>query len=358
MIVDRKGREAATEAFAHPRYARLANALVGLQYLDRGDVSEALPGLLAALAGEGPLGAHSFMLKYMPHFDYELTIYRGIAAGFPLCETLLGLAAAECLQAMGRIPEAIDLVEEADPSVPAALSLADLYAEAGRWDEIVSLTDGLVAEDELTAGLMLLRGEAQMNLGHHTAARECIRPLTTQKKLGTALRHMALVLRAQSFAEEGAFAKARMDLEKVMAEESRYPGLKESIAATRDGEEAAAAAKEAEKQRVAAEKLAERERAREERRVEAERAREERARARLEARPTPAPAAQAGFIDLTDEGGAAGTGPDRNTAAEASTAPAGDSAPREAGFYPDPEGVAPYRYWDGSAWTTRVRMSR
>ncbi|WP_442860097.1 DUF2510 domain-containing protein [Arthrobacter sp. zg-Y179] len=27
-------------------------------------------------------------------------------------------------------------------------------------------------------------------------------------------------------------------------------------------------------------------------------------------------------------------------------------------FYPDPEGVAPFRYWDGEAWTSRVRMTQ
>lgn len=32
------------------------------------------------------------------------------------------------------------------------------------------------------------------------------------------------------------------------------------------------------------------------------------------------------------------------------------SAQRQAGWYPDPDGMAPYRYWDGEAWTSRIRM--
>nr|WP_231709397.1 DUF2510 domain-containing protein [Arthrobacter sp. zg-Y895] len=44
-------------------------------------------------------------------------------------------------------------------------------------------------------------------------------------------------------------------------------------------------------------------------------------------------------------------------ATDEQTAPTSYAA-REAGFYPDPEGVAPFRYWDGEAWTSRVRMTK
>lgn len=35
---------------------------------------------------------------------------------------------------------------------------------------------------------------------------------------------------------------------------------------------------------------------------------------------------------------------------------AGPDNSRPAGWYEDPEGMAPYRYWDGSSWTARIKM--
>lgn len=34
------------------------------------------------------------------------------------------------------------------------------------------------------------------------------------------------------------------------------------------------------------------------------------------------------------------------------------AAARDAGWYEDPDGVAPFRYWDGATWTSRIKMSR
>lgn len=355
-VVERKAVDVDDAVRFHPKFEKVAHALLGLRMLEVQQLGRAADYLQHAVATPGDIVHHPFVQKYLPDFAYELSIYDGISASLPLGETLLRLAGAEALQALGRPQEAVQLVEGAVPSVPAALSLAELYGETGRWDEVVELTDGLVVQDELTAGLALLRAEAQMNLANYVAGKECLKSLATSKKFGADIRHAALALRAEIQATEGAFGRARADLEKIVAENSRYPGLREALADLRRREDAVTTAKEQEKQRAAAEKeraaAAKREeqaRAREEKKAEAERLRAERTNAR-QTRPASA-VAHAGFIDLTAEA-------DSPAVSAAAVGAETNDTPREPGFYPDPEGVAPFRYWDGSAWTSRVRMTR
>lgn len=355
-VAERKALDVDDAVRFHPKFEKVAHALLGLRMLEVQQLERAADYLQHAVSSPGDIVHHPFVQKYLPDFDYELSIYDGISASLPLGETLLRLAGAEALQALGRLQEAVQLVEGAVPSVPAALSLAELYGETGRWDEVVELTDGLIVQDELTAGLALLRAEAQLNLTNYTAAKECLKPLTTSKRFGPEIRHAALALRAEIQAKEGAFSRARADLEKILAENSRYPGLREALTDLERREDALTTAKEQEKQRVAAEKdraaAAKREeqaRARDEKKAEAERLRAERTKAR-QTRSASA-VAHAGFIDLTAE-------VDSPAVSPAALSVDTNDTPRDPGFYPDPEGVAPFRYWDGSAWTSRVRMTR
>ena len=63
---------------------------------------------------------------------------------------------------------------------------------------------------------------------------------------------------------------------------------------------------------------------------------------------------------------AAGRPPSRAAAVPTDTPPTHEEAPStnapsalavgEAGWFADPKGVAPLRYWDGIAWTSRIRM--
>lgn len=47
-----------------------------------------------------------------------------------------------------------------------------------------------------------------------------------------------------------------------------------------------------------------------------------------------------------------------DTADLSRTQTSGAGATPSAGFYPDPDGIADERYWDGQAWTSRIRMGR
>lgn len=145
------------------------------------------------------------------------------------------------------------------------------------------------------------------------------------------------------------------DLEKILAEDSRVPGVREASTRIQHRQqdveqEKSDAARQ--KEHPAQQNREQAERAKDEKRAEAERIRAEKAAERerlLVRRAAQKPALQAAVIDLSFD----------EEALRATSEPA--SAHSEAGglltgFYPDPEEVAPFRYWDGSAWTSRIRM--
>ena len=52
-----------------------------------------------------------------------------------------------------------------------ALALADLYADAGEWDEVVRVTEGVQAnEDDVSANILGFRAYAMVELGMSEAA--------------------------------------------------------------------------------------------------------------------------------------------------------------------------------------------
>ena len=205
--------------------------------------------------------------------------------------------------------------------------------------------------------LAIFRAKSHLALGEFVAAKECIKTLTASKKYGSGLRFQALALRSEISLAEGAFARATADLEKILAEDSSVPGLREAMTRIqRRQQEVEHEKSDAARQKVhaAEQKREQAERAKDEKRAEAERVRAEKAaeRERLMARrAAPKPALQAAVIDLSfDE--------DALPAASEPAAAQPEAGGLLPGFYPDPQEVAPFRYWDGSAWTSRIRIMK
>ncbi|WP_026538506.1 DUF2510 domain-containing protein [Arthrobacter sp. 9MFCol3.1] len=340
---------------AHPQYAKLGNVLLGLRHLIHGRTDTAVEYLREGLSVDGGLESHAFTQKYLSGYRLTLGIAGGVSVELPLSHDATTLALAEGLQIQGQTQAAVYYVEALDPSYPALLSLADLYIDLNDWNEVLRLTNGVGVDSEITAMLAIFRAKSHLALGELVAAKECIKTLTASKKYGSGLRFQALALRSEISLAEGAFARAMADLEKILAEDSRVPGLREAMTRVQlrqqevEKEKSDAARQ---KERAAKEKREQAERAKDDKRTEAERVRAEKAaeRERLMAqRAAPKPAMQAAIIDLSFD----------EEALPAHSEPA--SARPEAGgllpgFYPDPQEVAPFRYWDGSAWTSRIRM--
>jgi tetratricopeptide (TPR) repeat protein len=140
----------------------------------------------------------------------------------------------ELKQDAGKLDEAIEVVEQLDPSTYAAVSLAELYAQTGRWDDVIELTEGVKNEDDAAALLCVFRGKAFREQGFHDAAHEALKEALRSRCRAAEIRHLALAERAQNYLAQGKKSQARKDLERILADDSGYEGVREQLAALDD----------------------------------------------------------------------------------------------------------------------------
>lgn len=180
--------------------------------------------------GEDAPEADAFIIKYFGDMPVAaIGIAPGVMAELPFSRDLVGLALAEVLQAREEVDEAIDVVERVTPTAHAAVSLAELYSEAGRDDEVIELTNGVTNEDDTTALLLVYRGIAFTRQQLFEAARESFKEALKSKKRANEIRHLALRHRAEAYAGEGKKAQARKDLERILAEDASVAGVRERL---------------------------------------------------------------------------------------------------------------------------------
>jgi tetratricopeptide (TPR) repeat protein len=160
----------------------------------------------------------------------ELSLGQGVTAELPVNRDAVGLALAELKQDRGDLEGAIDVVEELEPTTYSAVSLAELYALTERWDDVIELTEGVKNEDDASALLCVFRGQAFRQQGFHDAAHEALKEALRSKSRAAPIRHMALAERAQNYLAQGKNGMARKDLERILAEDSDYPNVREELA--------------------------------------------------------------------------------------------------------------------------------
>lgn len=216
-------------AQSHPEVAPLAAALEGIVAFSNGDHARAIEVLGWVWRTHARIEDHPFTRKYLASSTVTLGVADGVTAVLPLSRDAVGLALAELNQDAGNLSQAIATVEALDPSAIAAVSLAELYVEAARYDEVVNLTNGITNNDDASALLVTFRGIALREQGHHTAAREAFKEALKTKTRDAAIRHRALLERAGSYTTEGKASMARKDLERVLAEDSNYPGVQQAL---------------------------------------------------------------------------------------------------------------------------------
>lgn len=210
-------------------YRTLAYSLAGMLLSDGDDLPEVIRLLSAAFeAGDDP-AEHPFAKKYLQTY-VEIHITTGITVHLPVNRDAVGLTLAETYQRTGEIEKAINVVEQLQPTTYSAVSLADLYTEAKRYGDVVELTDGITNEDESTMILLVFRGVALREQGFNDAAHEALKEALRYRTRSAEVRHLALFERSQNYLAQGKRALARKDLERILAEDSTYQGVREALA--------------------------------------------------------------------------------------------------------------------------------
>ena len=169
--------------------------------------------------------------KYLIGQTITLPIATGIAAVMPVDSSAIGLLLAEIEQDAGNLGRAAEVVEGLEPTTLAAVSLAELYAEQGRWRDVVELTDGITNEDEPSTYLLMQRGAALRELSFYDAGTEALKEALRVRSRPSELKNLALIERGKTYLAAGKKRLARKDFERVMADDSRFEGLSELIAA-------------------------------------------------------------------------------------------------------------------------------
>jgi hypothetical protein len=212
----------------HADFRLAAYSLAGLMLLT--DDAQTAKRLLqdAFDTGADP-GNDKFITTYLAT-RLELSIATGVTAELPVDRDAVGLALAELKQDEDDIVGAIDVVEQLEPTTYSAVSLAELYAVAGRRDDVVELTEGMRNEDDASALLCVFRGRAFREQGFHDAAHEALKEALRSRSRAPAIRHLALYERAQNYLAQNKKAMARKDLERILAEDSDYEGVREQLA--------------------------------------------------------------------------------------------------------------------------------
>lgn len=210
-------------------YRTLAYSIAGL-FLSAGDnLPEVIRLLSAAFAAGDDPAAHPFAVKYL-QTHVEIHVATGVTVHLPVNRDAVALTLAEAEQRTGEIDKAIDVVEQLQPTTYSAVSLADLYTEAKRYDEVIELTNGMTNQDEATMVLLVFRGVAFREQGLYDAAHDTFKEALRYPSRSPEVRHLALLERSHNYAAQGKKAQARKDLEHILAEDSSYEGVREQLA--------------------------------------------------------------------------------------------------------------------------------
>ena len=152
-------------AQTYPEVAPLAAAIDGFVAVSNGNSARAAEVLGWAWSTGVAVEEHPFARRYLAASTVTLEVADGVSAVLPLSRDAIGLALAEVYEEAGRLAEATEVVEAVDPSLIAAVSLAELYVLDDRFADVVDLTNGITNDDDPSALLVTFRGIALRERG-------------------------------------------------------------------------------------------------------------------------------------------------------------------------------------------------
>jgi predicted Zn-dependent protease len=111
------------------------------------------------------------------------------------------------------------------------LSLCDLYAEVGAWDEIVDVASGVTNEDDVSLQVRLIQARAFREKGMDEAALEAYKDALRSKKRDPELLREVRYERAELYLASGKKAQGRKELERIYAEDAQFRDVAELLRA-------------------------------------------------------------------------------------------------------------------------------
>jgi tetratricopeptide (TPR) repeat protein len=199
--------------------------LSGLLEIQAGSPAEAIPHLEKVVAARTPL-PDNLLTKYLGDIPaIELQVTTLVSAFVPWSSLLGALALAEAYQSVGRIDEAIGLLQKlatAQPDPKLTLSLCELLAAQGAWREVNEVAAPVANSDDVSLQTKLFQAQALEAQRLEEAAisvyTECLR----SKKRGDPLLRAARYGRGRLLLSLGRRKLAARDLGLVYAEDPTY----------------------------------------------------------------------------------------------------------------------------------------
>jgi tetratricopeptide (TPR) repeat protein len=219
----------------YPEAVVAGSFMLALKFIETKEYPLALQVLETIWRMNDRIDSDPLFRKYLGLKAFEVGIAEGVVAQLNLNRDAVGLLFAETLQSQGDLSTAIEVVEDLYPTQTTALSLADLYVAAGKWDEVIEVTNGITNVDDATCLLMIYRGMAFRETGYRDAAKEAFKESLKSKKRNMTIRHRGHAERALTYMAEGKQALALKEVEKIMAENPNDEGVKLILSALETG---------------------------------------------------------------------------------------------------------------------------
>ena len=176
------------------------------------------------------------MQKYLASITLPLAISPTVSAEAPVDGLAAALLLAELYQADGQIDNAIGLLDDiADLSKDPALtlSLCELLASKGMWNEIIELAKDTPAADDATLETKLYYGRAMLEKGLAEAAVSVFTEALKKKKgISAPLLQEARYWRAIAYEKLGKRSQAGKEFQKLYAEAPDFRDVAKRVPAS------------------------------------------------------------------------------------------------------------------------------
>jgi tetratricopeptide (TPR) repeat protein len=223
-------RTATSRDEAGTHVSELLFAALCLIALNRAD--EAIVPLQEVIASPSEL-PDGLMTKYGVTGQVQVQITPQVVGQLPMSQASAALLLAEILQHSGRTGDAAELLETMGSHAPdpiIALSLADLYAELGRWDDLARVTEDFTTnEGDGFAQLLTYRAQALREKGLKEASLQVLKEVLRFRKRNSEILREARYQRALAYDALGRKAQARKDFERIYAEAPAYRDVSERL---------------------------------------------------------------------------------------------------------------------------------